>query len=139
MLALAPVLIDRLRAIPALAGWDVRGATEPADRRALPAIDVRWDGASMPDTRAAAMLMTPQWSITLVVRRGASAAAELDAAFEAVFSALHGWAPTDARGRTWRRLEIQSVSAPVFAEEGQAGMTIAFTSTAFFKSEAAAP
>lgn len=135
MLALSTPIITRLRALPALAGWDVRGATEPADRRPLPAVDVRCEGASAADSKTGAAMVAPLWTVTAIVRRSASAAAELDAAFAAIFASLHAWAPGQYGGRGWERLALQSCQAPVFADEGQAAVQLNFTTAARYSSD----
>ena len=136
MLALATTIIARLASLPELAGWDIRSSTELVDRRPLPAIDVRWEGAVVPDPARLSVLLTPQWTITLIVRRAAGAAAQIDTAFEAIFRALHGWAPPPAPGsdRGWGLMQMRRASAPIFADEGHAGMTLDFTTTALFNS-----
>ena len=135
MLALGSHIATRLRALPALAGWDVRGATEPADRRPLPAVDVRCEGASVADSKTDAALVAPLWTVTAVVRRSPTAAAELDAAFAAIFASLHAWAPGQCAGLGWERLALQSCQAPVFADEGQAGLQLNFLTSARYSSD----
>lgn len=95
----------------------------------------------MPEPKKMSVLLVPQWTVTLVVRRAPGAAAQLDAAFVAVLRALHGWAPPPTEGgdRHWGLMQLQQANAPIFADEGQAGMALEFTTTAHFKSAQATP
>ena len=135
MLALASVLTTRLQSLPALIGWDVRSNAELAERRQLPAADVRCIGANVSDTTTGAAMVQPQWLITLVVRRGAGAADQLDAAFAATFAALHNWPPGTVCGRAWERMSLTNVSEPTFADEGLIGYELTFFTAARFMSD----
>lgn len=130
MLAIATPLKARLVALPALTGYDVRASTEPIDRRTVPAVDVRCAGAGVADSKTGAAMVTPEWAVTIVVRRSAAAADQLDAAFAAVFESLHGWAPGQHGGRGWERLTLQRVTEPAFADEGLAGLELTFSTGA---------
>ena len=130
MLALTTPLKTRLQALPVLTGWDVRTGTEHADRSLLPAVDVRCNGASVADGRAGACMVAPEWTVTLVVRRSATAADELDAAFAAVFESLHNWQPGTHGGRGWEPLRLQRATEPAFADDGLVGCELTFTTGA---------
>ena len=135
MLALYPVIAQQLRATPQLAGWDVRSSAEPADRRPLPAADLRCIGASVADSATGAAMVMPQWLLTLVVRRGPAAEQQLDAAFCTVFGVLHNWAPGEAGGRRWERLRLLSVTEPQYTPEGCIGLELTFTTSARYLSD----
>ena len=64
MLALEPLIQQCLRDLPAFVGWQVRGATLGADRRSVPAVDVRMGGATVPQVRKPAVTLQPEWFIT---------------------------------------------------------------------------
>ena len=96
MLALEKLIQDRLRALPAFTGWQVRGATVATDRRGVPAVAVRMGGASVPQVRKPAVTLQPEWSVTLVVQKSDQAATQIDAALVATIGALHNWRPDDA-------------------------------------------
>lgn len=130
MLALAAPLKARLQALPALTGWQVRLGTDSADRRSLPAVDVRCTGASVLDSRTGAAMVAPEWTATLMARRDGDAAALLDAAFAAVFGSLHNWAPGQHGGRGWEALRAVRVQEPAYADEGVTGYEITFTTAA---------
>lgn len=127
MLALEPLLKTRLQSLPALTGWAVRTGTESADRRLVPAADVRCTGAQVPDSKTGAVMVSPEWTVTLVVRRSDDAAAQLDAAFAGVIASLHNWAPGQHGGRGWEPLRLGRVSEPNFADEGLAGYELLFS------------
>lgn len=95
----------------------------------------------MPEPKKMSVLLAPQWTVTLIVRRSSDAAAQIDAAFVAVVRALHGWAPPPTQGgdRHWGLMQLQQATAPIFADEGQAGMALDFITTALFKSAQATP
>lgn len=135
MLALTAPIKARLQALPQLTGWDVRTGTEPADRSRMPAVDVRCNGAGVADSRTGAAMVAPEWTVTLVVRRSATAADELDAAFAAVFESLHNWAPGQHGGRGWEPLRLQRVTEPAFAEEGLVGCELTFATGAAYKGQ----
>ena len=130
MLALGNPIKTRLQALPQLTGWQVRLGTDNADRRSLPAVDVRCTGANVADSRTGAAMVSPEWTATLVARRGPDAADLLDAAFAAVFGSLHNWAPGPHGGRGWEALRTVRVQEPAFADEGVVGYEITFSTAA---------
>lgn len=132
MLSILPALTLRLQQIPVLADWDVRTNLQPADRRALPAVDVRCTRARVADRKTGAVLLSPEWTVTLVLRRAADAGDVLDAALADVIEALHNWAPGKHGGRGWERLGLLDVSEPDFADEGMAGYTLTFSTAATY-------
>lgn len=75
MLALEPLIQERLRALPVFTGWQVRGGTVATDRRGVPAVDVRMAGASVAQVRKPAVTLQPEWVVSLVVQRSDQAAA----------------------------------------------------------------
>src|SRR3990167_554137 len=101
MLALEAPLKARLQALPQLTGWAVRMGTEHADRRVVPAADVRCAGASVPDRKSGAVMVAPGWQARLVRRGGDDAAALLAAARAAVIPSLHNGQPVQQGGRGW--------------------------------------
>lgn len=130
MLAIEAPLKARLQALPQLTGWAVRMGTEHADRSVVPAVDVRCAGASVPDRKAGAVLLAPEWQITLVLRRGVDAAALLDAALAAVITSLHNWQPGQHGGRGWEPLALSRVTEPLLSDEGFTGYELTFTTGA---------
>lgn len=130
MLAIEPTIKARLQALPQLTGWAVRMGTEHADRRVVPAVDVRCAGASVADRKAGAVMVAPEWQITLVLRRGADAAAQLDAALAAVITSLHNWQPGQHGGRGWEPLALSRVTEPLLSDEGLTGYELTFTTGA---------
>lgn len=130
MLAIEPPLKARLQALPQLTGWAVRMGTEHADRRVVPAVDVRCAGASVPDRKAGAVMVAPEWQITLVLRRGVDAAAMLDAALAAVITSLHNWQPGQHGGRGWEPLALSRVTESLLSDEGLTGYELTFTTGA---------
>ncbi|CAM3328318.1 hypothetical protein [Polaromonas hydrogenivorans] len=130
MLALEPLLKTRLQALSALIGWAVRCGTELSDRRIVPAADVRCTGAQVPDNKAGAVMVAPEWTVTLVVRRSDEAAGQLDAAFAAVLTSLHNWAPGQQGGRGWEAVRLVRIVEPQFLDEGLAGSELVFNTAA---------
>jgi len=130
MLALAAPLKARLQALPQLTGWQVRLGTDSADRRSTPAVDLRCTGAGVADSKTGAAMVSPEWTATLMVRRGADAADILDAAFAAVFESLHNWQPGQQGGRGWEPLRLARVQEPAFADEGVVGYEMSFSTAA---------
>ena len=131
MLGLEKTIRDRLRALSAFVGWQVRGATVATDRRGVPAVDVRMGGASVTQVRKPSATLQPEWSITLVVQKSDEAAALLDTALGAVIQALHNWRPADA-ARSWTELQVARVTEAAFSEAGLVGYEITFTTAAVF-------
>ena len=132
MLALETLIAQRLRAQGAFTGWHVREGCQDADRRAVPAVDVRMGGASVPQVRKPAATLQTEWAVTLVVRRGPDAAKQLDAALAAAITSLHNWRPADASGRGWTELQISRVLPADFADVALVGYEITFTTAAVF-------
>lgn len=128
MLAVGNPIKDRLAVL--LGAWSVYLRADAVDKRAVPAVEVGIDGAQVADSKTGAVSLAPNWMVTLVVRRGDGAAAQLDAAFAAVVESLHNWAPGEQGGRKWERLRLVSVREPDFVEEGLAGMVLVFSTGA---------
>ena len=135
MLALTAPLMLRLQHLPQLAGWDVRTNIEPAPRDKYPAADVRCTGAQVADSKTGALMLSPQWAVTLVRRRSADAAELLDAALAAVIESLHSWAPGQHGGRGWERLVLLDVSEAVFTDDGLAGYQLTFGTSAMYRGQ----
>ena len=135
MLSLTTPIKSRLQALPALTGWAVRTNAEDADRATVPAADLRCLGASVADRRGSGVLVSPEWTVTLVVRRSATAAQEIDAALAAVIEALHGWMPGQQQGRGWEPLALTRISEPMLATEGLVGYELAFSTTALYRGQ----
>lgn len=135
MLAILPALKLRLQEVPVLGAWDVRTNLEAADRRVLPAVDVRCTRARVADRNTGAVLISPEWTVTLVLRRGVDAGALLDDALDAVIGALHSWPPGQHGGRGWERLALLDVTEPDFADEGMAGYTLTFGTAAMYRGQ----
>lgn len=135
MLSLTAPIKARLQALPALTGWAVRTNAEDADRATVPAADLRCLGASVADRRGSGVLVSPEWTVTLVVRRSATAAQEIDAALAAVIEALHGWMPGQQQGRGWEPLALTRISEPMLATEGLVGYELAFSTTALYRGQ----
>ena len=135
MLSLTTPIKARLQALPALTGWAVRTNAEDADRATVPAADLRCLGASVADRRGSGVLVSPEWTVTMVVRRSATAAQEIDAALAAVIEALHGWMPGQQQGRGWEPLALTRISEPMLATEGLVGYELAFSTTALYRGQ----
>lgn len=135
MLSLTTPIKTRLQALPALTGWAVRTNAEDADRATVPAADLRCLGASVADRRGSGVLVSPEWTVALVVRRSATAAQEIDAALAAVIEALHGWMPGQQQGRGWEPLALTRISEPMLATEGLVGYELAFSTTALYRGQ----
>lgn len=135
MLGLDPFIKARLAALDALQGWQVRGYTEVVDRSVVPAADIRLAAAQLGDSKAGAVSVQPGWGITLVVKRGASAAVDLDAAFAAVIGALQGWNPSkdaDTPGK-WSDFRLSGIEPPDFLQEGLVGVELIFSTGGAYK------
>lgn len=130
MLSLEPLIKSRLQALPALTGWAVRVGTELTDRRQLPAVDVRCPGAGVGDSKTSAVLLQPQWTLVLAVRRSEEAAAQVDAALASVIGSLHNWQPGQAGGRGWEPWRLTAVSEPMLPDEGLVGYELNFATAA---------
>lgn len=132
MLSLTAPLKTRLQALPQLTGWAVRTGTDNADRRVLPVADVRCTGARVGDRKTGALMLSPEWTVTLVLRRADDAGDLLDAAMTAVIESLHSWAPGQQGGRGWERLALMDISEPTFGDEGLAGYQLTFVTAASY-------
>jgi len=130
MLLLLPHLKTRLQALPALTGWAVRTSTESVERKLVPAVDLRVSGAQVSDRKTGAALVTPAIGLTLVVRKGEQAAAQLDAAFAAVVGSLLNWSIGQVGGRQWEPVSLAQVNEPLLADEGLVAMELVFVTSA---------
>lgn len=136
MFALNAPIKARLQALPALAGWTVRTSTDLEDRDTPHrAVDVRVPGGGVAGVRSGAVMVQPGWSLVLAVRRSATAANELEAAFAAVIEAMHGWAPGPHAGRGWEPLQLAAVADAVFADAGLAGVELTFSTQALYRGQ----
>lgn len=135
MLALEPLIAARLKALPALSAWSARTGAGDEDRSPVPAVDVRMGGAAVSQVRQRAATLQPEWQVTLVVHRAATAAAVLDAAIEAVIAALHNWRPGEGLTRQWTELQISRVLPVNFAEVGLVGFELTFTTASVFNGQ----
>ena len=136
MFALNAPIKARLQSLPALAGWTVRTSTDLEDRDTPHrAVDVRVPGGGVAGVRSGAVMVQPGWSLVLAVRRSATAADELEAAFAAVIEAMHGWAPGQHAGRGWEPLQLAAVADAVFAEDGLAGVELTFSTQALYRGQ----
>lgn len=135
MLAIATPIKFRLQALPALAGWAVRTNAEDVERALVPAADVRCLGASVADRRGTGVLVSPEWTVTLVVRRSDIAAEQIDSALAAVIGALHGWMPGQQQGRGWEPFALARISEPMLASEGLVGYELVFSTAALYRGQ----
>ncbi len=136
MFALNAPIKARLQSLPALAGWTVRTSTDLEDRDTPHrAVDVRVPGGGVAGVRSGAVMVQPGWSLVLAVRRSATAADELEAAFAAVIEAMHGWAPGQHAGRGWEPLQLAAVADAVFADAGLAGVELTFSTQALYRGQ----
>ncbi len=134
MFALESPIIERLKAVPALTGWHVRGSAREASRLPTPAVEVHCGGAdSVLDACPASVGIVVVWSVYLIVQYGEHAMGDLDAAFAAVIKTLHNWRPGEVQGRKWKPLRIEGVRPPEFAEQGQIAYALMFKSSARFE------
>ncbi len=130
MFALEAPLLARLQALPALAGWDVRSGIAEMSRTAVPAVEVRLDGARLADQRMSAANVTALWRVDLIHTRSAAAMEALDTAFAAVLGSLHNWAPGSVAGRAWQPVRLAAVQPPEFAEQGLVAYSLIFETAA---------
>jgi hypothetical protein len=136
MFALNAPIKARLQSLPSLAGWTVRTSADLEDRDTPHrAVDVRVPGGGVAGARSGAVMVQPGWSLVLAVRRSATAANELEAAFAAVIEAMHGWAPGQHAGRGWEPLQLAAVADAVFAEDGLAGVELTFSTQALYRGQ----
>ena len=124
MLALEKLMAQRLRELPALTGWAVRTGTDDADRRPVPAVDVRMGGASVPSGNQRSVQLQPEWQVVLVSKRSSDAADVLDGVIEAVIAALHNWRPVASRV-----LPVDVVDVALI------GFELTFTTTSVFNGQ----
>ena len=132
MFALIAPIKTRLLALASLAGWDVRSEDVDADRTGLPAADVRCVGAEAQDSETVGVTLDPVYAVTLAVKRGPTAGAELEAALAAVIGSLHNWTPGSQGGTHWRRLSLQLVRPPEFSETGVVAYELTFATSAVY-------
>lgn len=132
MLALLDPIKSRLVALPALGGFDVRADTADVDTTIVPSASVRASGASAADSETVAVTLEPAYTVTLVVKRSATAAQELDAALRAAVGALHNWRPGAVGGGQWQRMALQGVRPAEFSSTGLAGYELIFTTAAVY-------
>lgn len=135
MLSILPALKLRLQELPPLGAWDVRTGLDATDRRVLPAADVRCSGARVADRKTGAVALSPEWTVTLVLRRGEGAADVLDEAMAAVIESLHNWAPGQHGGRGWERFALLDIAEPDFGDEGLAGYRLTFGTAAMYRGQ----
>ena len=131
MLALATPIKLRLAPLPQLTGWDVRTNTEDADRSVVPAADVRCVGADA-SAKQGGVMVGPVWQVELVVRRGDTAADQLDQALAAVICSLQGWQPGECGGRGWEPLSLVRITEPVYADVGLVGYELSFSTSGLY-------
>lgn len=77
-------------------------------------------------------MVTPEWTVTLVVKRGEAAADQIDAAFAAVVGSLHNWMPGQHGERRWEPLRLGRVTEPLFDNAGLVGCELVFTTGATY-------
>lgn len=130
MFALEPIIAARLASLPAFSGWEVRTGTQPEDRKGLPAIDVRCTGAAISDNKMGAVMVSPEWTVLLVVQRGDLAPGLIDSAFSAVILSLQNWRPGKLNERAWESMRLSKVEAPIFSDSGVAGLELSFSTDA---------
>lgn len=132
MLELESVIAERIRAVPALAGWSVREGSKDLDRSAVPAVDVRLDGLQAPQASRPAVTLQPEWQVMVVIKRGEVAAQQLGTALPALVQALHNWRPSDPTGRQWTELQLGAVRPVDFADAGLMGYALVLTTASVF-------
>jgi len=108
----------------------VRAGTDLADRRIVPAIDVRCAGADVADRKTGAAMVAPQWQVTMVLRRSDTAAEQLDAAMAAVIESLHNWHPGQHGGRFWEPFSLLRITEPMLSDDGHTGYELTFSTGA---------
>lgn len=135
MLGAAPLIVARLKTLTELSGWAVRDALDMEDRTALPAASVQCIGAAV-NASARSGMLEPRWQITLAVVKSATAAAQLDAAIEAVIGSLLGWLPpADANNRRWEPLKLFGVLPPEHPEAGVSAYIVTFTTAGLYRGQ----
>ena len=133
MLALEKLMAQRLRELPALTGWAVRTGTDDADRRPVPAVDVRMGGASVPSGNQRSVQLQPEWQVVLVSKRSSDAADVLDGVIEAVIAVLHNWRPVASRA--WTELKLVRVLPVDVVDVALIGFELTFTTTSVFNGQ----
>lgn len=105
MFALATPIKNRLAALSALSGWQVRTNLEEVTRTTTPAVEIRVEdgGAS---AKGGAVTVDVLWGVHLIAAKGAATEAALDAAFWAVMASLHNWMPGTAGGVPWGPMQL---------------------------------
>lgn len=132
MFALIAPIKTRLQDLAPLDGWQVRSEDVDADRTGLPAADVRCVGAQAQDSETVAVTLDPVYAVTLAVKRGPAAGAELEGALTAVVGSLHNWHPGSHGGAHWRRMSLQLVRPPEFSETGVVAYELTFATSAVY-------
>lgn len=133
MIALLDPIKARLQLLPAVTGWALFTAAEEGARQAVPRAAIGFGSARVVGVHTTAARVEPSLAITLVVKRGASAAAALEAAMGAVIEQLHNWFPGEHGGRIWEPMRLAQITDPDFdSEEGLIGLTLAFTTQALY-------
>ena len=131
MFSLMDTLAQKLREIPELDGWVVRLQTSDVDRKALPSIDILFSGATVEGPRTSAQV-APTFELVLAQKRGPTAGQDLDSAMALVVRALHHHLPGVSGGRNWEPLSLSQVTPTPFADSGVVGVSLAFSTSAFF-------
>ena len=132
MLAIITPIKTRLAALAPLAGWDVRTELDEDDTSPVPAVDIRGSGASATDSESAGVTLDPSYTVTLAVKRGATAAAQLDAALQAVIGSLHNWRPGVVVGTSYRRVALQGIRSAEFSSAGVVAYQLVFSTSAVY-------
>lgn len=134
MLALLAPIKERLSAMPALTGFDVRDNVEHVDRTGTPAADVRIVGAVVAESKGSGVRVEPVVRITLIVPRGPGATDRLDAALGAVLAGMQGVKPVASGGLcTWSALGLSGIKEPEFMDVGLVGYELTYTAGATYR------
>ena len=132
MLAIITPIKTRLAALAPLAGWHVRTEVDDDDTSPVPAVDIRGSGAIATDSETTAVTLDPSYTVTLAVKRGAAAAAQLDAALQAVIGSLHNWRPGVVVGTSYRRVALQGIRPAEFSSAGVVAYQLVFSTSAVY-------
>lgn len=135
MLAIITPIKTRLAALAPLAGWDVRTELDEDDTSPVPAVDIRGSGASATDSESAGVTLDPSYTVTLAVKRGATAAVQLDAALQAVIGSLHNWRPGVVVGTSYRRVALQGIRPAEFSSAGVVAYQLVFSTSAAYRGQ----
>lgn len=132
MLALEPIIVERLAADPGLSGWTIAGSLDNVSRATLPRIDVRV-GASIraAGSRTAAQL-APDVDVMLITERTQAGAEHLDAAIPVVIAALQNWSPGNVCNRQWSPLVAVNSSMDPAMDEHQLSIALVFSTAATY-------